>query len=57
VLCGHARVEMEGSVYALEAGDWLVIEPRMRHRVLETSQSPACVWCAIHIGEGGCAGK
>jgi len=57
VLCGQAKVEMEESVYVLSAGDWLAIKPRMRHRVLETSQSPACVWCAIHIGERGSADK
>ncbi len=51
VVEGWAVIEMEGRLYRLEKGAWLFIAPHARHRVLETSVDPACVWFAIHVGE------
>lgn len=46
---GEAALEWEdGSVTELEAGDYLLIEARKRHRVLRTSFD--CVWLALHLG-------
>lgn len=49
VVRGEAALEWaNGSVTELEAGDYLLIEARKRHRVLRTSFD--CVWLALHLG-------
>ncbi len=53
VLQGHAKLEIEGTVCELNAGDWRCLLPRGKHRVTQTSVDPPCLWLAIHIGEHG----
>lgn len=46
---GEAVLEWgDGSMTALGAGDYLLIEAHRRHRVLRTSFD--CVWLALHLG-------
>jgi cupin 2 domain-containing protein len=49
---GTARLEYDrGEIRDLEAGDCLLIEARVRHRVLDTSGD--ALWLAVHMkGEG-----
>ncbi len=48
VLQGEARLEFEdGRVKALAAGDCLVILPHEKHRVIQTSAEPPCVWLCV----------
>ena len=49
VVQGEARLEIEGEVCTLALGEWRVLGPHVKHRVIETSRDPACVWLAIHI--------
>lgn len=34
---------------ALSPGDWLLIPAHARHRVVQTSHQPPCVWLAVHL--------
>ena len=48
VLQGEATVEFhDGPTVALEAGGWLFIPARHRHRVASTSKEPPCIWLAV----------
>lgn len=51
IMSGEACLEIEGIAHHLKTGDWRVLSPHVRHRVVWTSREPACVWCAIHLGE------
>ncbi len=46
---GRARLELEGHELTLEPGDTLLIPAHAKHRVLETSKEPQCIWLAVHI--------
>ena len=50
VLAGEARLRIEGEAAArtLRAGDWLVLPPRVRHRVEWILADPPTVWLAVH---------
>lgn len=46
---GSAVLQYEdGSVMTLGAGDHVLIPAHIRHRVERTSESPPCIWVAIH---------
>jgi len=47
LLDGEATLEVEGEVLSLSAGDYLVLPPHTRHRVLSTTQGAH--WLAVHI--------
>lgn len=44
------RFEDETQARSLQAGDWLYIAPRRRHRVDWTDPATASVWLAVHHG-------
>ncbi|GAB4312408.1 MAG: hypothetical protein Kow00127_02890 [Bacteroidales bacterium] len=49
LLQGVATLEFEsGEKSELKAGDSIFIPARKSHRVAETSDSPPCVWLAVH---------
>lgn len=50
LLQGAARLRFadEAQARTLEAGDYVDISPRRRHRVDWTNRDPATVWLAIH---------
>ncbi len=50
ILHGKAKIWLEdkGEII-LEIGDYLFIEPHVKHRVTYTSSDPVTVWLAIHI--------
>jgi cupin 2 domain-containing protein len=49
LLKGKAIIEFEsGEILNLEAGDYIFIPAKLRHRVALTSTEPPCVWLAIH---------
>jgi cupin 2 domain-containing protein len=49
LLQGEAELSFsEGERYRLKAGDYLKISAHCRHRVEYTSESPPCVWIAVH---------
>jgi len=49
LLQGEATLLFEdSSVINLLTGDYLLINAHQRHRVTYTSNSPPCVWLAIH---------
>ena len=49
LLSGQARLAFEnGSELALQAGDYLLIPARLKHRVSFTSVKPPCIWLALH---------
>lgn len=51
VLEGSARLEIDGIIHYLKPGDWRILAPHLKHRVVYTSREPACIWLAIHIDE------
>jgi cupin 2 domain-containing protein len=55
LIAGAARLRIEGEAddRALEAGDWLHLPARCRHRVTWTQSLPATVWLAIHLAAEG----
>ena len=46
---GNARLELDGQEVPLSAGDSLFIPARKPHRVVWQSETPACLWLAVHI--------
>jgi cupin 2 domain-containing protein len=48
LLRGTARLEVEGEIIELGAGDYLSLPAFTRHRVAETS--PGAIWLAVHVG-------
>ncbi len=52
VLSGRAELGFDdGERRTMEAGDWLLIPARRRHRVESTA--PATVWLAVHLQAAG----
>ena len=51
LLEGEATLMFEEKAEAvtLQKGDYLHIPPHCRHRVIQTSEKPPCVWLAIHF--------
>ncbi len=39
----------EGDTLQLEAGDFVFIEAKRKHRVIYTSSEPPCIWLAVHF--------
>ena len=50
VLQGGALLELDGEAVQLSEGDALMIPAHTPHRVVETSELPACIWLTVHIG-------
>jgi len=49
LLQGQATVFFENmGEKELTAGDYLLIPARQKHRVTYTSESPECIWLAVH---------
>jgi len=53
LVSGEARLRFEDEAEArpLQAGDWLHIEPRRRHRVESTAAETPTVWLAVHYAQ------
>ncbi len=50
LLQGKATLEYEsGRLLELQKGDYVLIPPLEKHRVIYTSQEPPCIWLAIHF--------
>ena len=50
LLQGEAELSYEdGERIFLQAGDYLVIPAKVKHRVEYTSDDPPCIWLAVHI--------
>jgi cupin 2 domain-containing protein len=45
---GAAELEFEDRTEVMNAGDWLLIPARCRHRVKWTAPDEATVWLAVH---------
>ncbi len=43
------QIESESQARRLVAGDWIELDPHLRHRVEETSADPQAIWLAVHI--------
>jgi cupin 2 domain-containing protein len=49
VMQGNAVLEFEtDGRYELQAGDYVYIPSGSRHRVVQTSELPQCIWLAVH---------
>ena len=49
LLQGEAALQFEnGAEATLAPGDYLLIPAHTRHRVANTSESPPCIWLAVH---------
>jgi cupin 2 domain-containing protein len=50
LICGAAelRIDGEAAPRRLAAGDYLLLPPRLRHRVEWTQAEPPTVWLAVH---------
>jgi cupin 2 domain-containing protein len=45
LLDGNASIEFaSGEIVELQKGDFIKIEKHLRHRVVQTSESPKCIW-------------
>lgn len=59
LIAGHAELlfgdDGAGTRLAMQAGDWVTIPARRRHRVESTSAD--AVWLAVHIRSGGATVK
>ncbi len=51
VLEGSAELEIEGELEVLRRGDWIKLDPGVRHRVLSTTRGTS--WLAFHLGPEG----
>ncbi|MBK1632178.1 hypothetical protein CKO31_15820 [Thiohalocapsa halophila] len=49
LLQGQATLDLAGDEVQLAAGDHLLIPAHCPHRVLATSETPRCVWLAVHL--------
>ena len=50
VLQGSGVLAFEdGPPVRLEAGDWVLLPARRRHRVESTSTEPPCIWLAVFV--------
>ena len=50
----RARLWVAGTETVLGPGDYLFIPAHTPHRVLETSDTPPCLWLAVHVhGDDG----
>jgi cupin 2 domain-containing protein len=51
LVAGSARLRVEGedADRELDAGDWILLPARCRHRVTWTQSNPPTVWLAIHF--------
>jgi cupin 2 domain-containing protein len=49
LLQGQATLDVAGESVRLGPGDHLLIPAHCPHRVLSTSDTPRCVWLAVHI--------
>jgi cupin 2 domain-containing protein len=46
---GKATIEYDdGNRIEMKKGDYVIIPAHLKHRVIETSESPDCVWLALH---------
>ena len=53
VLQGEAELTFEdGRKTEMKTGDFMLIEPHVKHRVSYTSTEPACIWLAFHFVRG-----
>ena len=46
---GILEVEGERETLQLEPGDWILIPPHRRHRVVSTSENGPTIWLAVHV--------
>ena len=51
VLQGNAKLEFESGIVEMIPGDWVIISAHVRHRVIQTSETPPCVWLAFFGNE------
>lgn len=50
LLKGFATIEFENTHYIqMKEGDYLYIPAHQRHKVINTSSNPPCVWLAVHF--------
>jgi cupin 2 domain-containing protein len=50
VMQGNAVLEFEtGGRHELQAGDYVNIPSGTKHRVVQTSELPQCIWLAVHF--------
>lgn len=49
LLRGEAQLEVQGQALELQAGDYLLLRPRVAHRVLQTSAG--ALWLTVHVKE------
>lgn len=49
LLQGSARIVLDGELISLAVGDSLLIPARTPHHVVWTSDTPPCLWLAVHI--------
>lgn len=49
VLQGWAVIENDNQTVTLKPGDTLFIPSNTPHQVMDTSQTPLCIWLAVHI--------
>ncbi len=47
VLQGEAKIEFESEIIKMSSGEWIIISPHEKHRVIYTSENPCCVWLAV----------
>jgi len=52
LLTGNAIIEYhDGKQVSLQAGDTIIIEPHLKHRVAYTSSNPPAIWlCVFYVG-------
>ncbi|MEI6765049.1 MAG: cupin domain-containing protein [Bacteroidota bacterium] len=49
VMQGNAVLEIEtGGLHELQTGDYVHIPSGTKHRVVQTSELPQCIWLAVH---------
>ncbi|MBQ7151106.1 MAG: cupin domain-containing protein [Synergistaceae bacterium] len=47
VLQGEAAIEFQSKTLKFFKGDWLIIPPHEKHRVIYTSSDPKCIWLTV----------
>jgi cupin 2 domain-containing protein len=50
LLQGNSKIKFDGGkTIEMEKGDYIIIPPNTKHKVIYTSTVPYCIWLAIHI--------
>jgi len=49
IIDGFAKLEIENEIIYLKKGENIFIPKNAKHRILDTSKEPLCIWLGVYI--------